>query len=245
MTAAIQNLLLRLCLRQLQKTMYRTRIVIIYRYDAASPSLATRYPLPAPRHSSPVTYIPSYRYDAPRCTYHIPATCAVNTNDTRTIAAHCTFKHESTETSEFPLGTYDTPYAPSHPNYYGYRYYSPELGRWIRQDPMEEDGGANLLAFVKNSTINILDPLGQQGWELWTPTDPSFYPNPAGVPDGVLGYTVHIGFIYPGNLPSGSTQTWLLNKMEINYVTKEDCKEHSFTIYKTKYGLEPTRRVGF
>ncbi len=28
--------------------------------------------------------------------------------------------------------------------YYGYRYYSPELGRWISRDPIEEDGGFNL-----------------------------------------------------------------------------------------------------
>ena len=28
--------------------------------------------------------------------------------------------------------------------YYNYRYYSPELGRWTKRDPLEEDGGMNL-----------------------------------------------------------------------------------------------------
>ena len=44
--------------------------------------------------------------------------------------------------------------------YYGYRYYSPELGRWINRDPIEEYGGLNLLAFVFNAPINIGDNLG-------------------------------------------------------------------------------------
>jgi len=37
--------------------------------------------------------------------------------------------------------------------YYGYRYYSPSLGRWISRDPIEEQGGMNLFVFV---TINLL-----------------------------------------------------------------------------------------
>ena len=44
--------------------------------------------------------------------------------------------------------------------YYNYRYYSPELGRWINRDPIGEDGGNNLYGFVGNSPINFLDKLG-------------------------------------------------------------------------------------
>ena len=45
--------------------------------------------------------------------------------------------------------------------YYGYRFYAPELGRWINRDPMEEDeGGANLLRFCDNSGICTTDTLG-------------------------------------------------------------------------------------
>jgi RHS repeat-associated protein len=45
--------------------------------------------------------------------------------------------------------------------YYGSRYYSPSLGRWISRDPIEEDGGKNLYAFVANSPVHSLDALGQ------------------------------------------------------------------------------------
>ena len=44
--------------------------------------------------------------------------------------------------------------------YYGYRYYSPELGRWITRDPIEEDGGDNLYAFCGNNGISSFDKQG-------------------------------------------------------------------------------------
>ncbi len=46
--------------------------------------------------------------------------------------------------------------------YYGYRYYSPELGRWITRDPIEEDGGDNLYAFVHNNPLINYDILGRE-----------------------------------------------------------------------------------
>ena len=45
--------------------------------------------------------------------------------------------------------------------YYGYRYYSTELGRWINHDSMEEYGGLNLYCFVLNSPISRNDILGK------------------------------------------------------------------------------------
>lgn len=44
--------------------------------------------------------------------------------------------------------------------YYGYRHYDPEVGRWLNRDPLQEIGGLNLYAFVKNNGINTLDYLG-------------------------------------------------------------------------------------
>ena len=44
--------------------------------------------------------------------------------------------------------------------YYNYRYYNPELGRWMSQDPIGESGGYNLYAFVSNSSINLFDLYG-------------------------------------------------------------------------------------
>ena len=44
--------------------------------------------------------------------------------------------------------------------YYGYRYYSPELGRWVKRDSIEERGGINLYGFVGNDGVNGIDWFG-------------------------------------------------------------------------------------
>ena len=44
--------------------------------------------------------------------------------------------------------------------YYGYRYYSPELGRWMTRDPIEENGGDNLYAFCGNNGMGRVDVQG-------------------------------------------------------------------------------------
>lgn len=41
--------------------------------------------------------------------------------------------------------------------YYNYRYYSPQLGRWTKRDPIEEEGGENLYGIVNNSIVNLFD----------------------------------------------------------------------------------------
>jgi|GEM_PF-4893055 len=46
--------------------------------------------------------------------------------------------------------------------YYINRYYSPELGRWISRDPIEERGGLNLYGMVGNDPVNRWDYLGLQ-----------------------------------------------------------------------------------
>jgi RHS repeat-associated protein len=49
--------------------------------------------------------------------------------------------------------------------YYGYRYYDPVTGRWSSRDPVEEDGGLNLYAFVWNDGITAIDVLGLWTWQ--------------------------------------------------------------------------------
>ena len=44
--------------------------------------------------------------------------------------------------------------------YYGYRFYSPELMRWITRDPIGEDGGVNLYAMCGNNPISSFDKHG-------------------------------------------------------------------------------------
>ena len=44
--------------------------------------------------------------------------------------------------------------------YYGYRYYSSLLQRWINRDPIEESGGWNLYNYAINNSINNFDMLG-------------------------------------------------------------------------------------
>lgn len=44
--------------------------------------------------------------------------------------------------------------------YWGYRYYSPRLGRWISRDPMGELGGAHLYSSVGNRPTTAIDPRG-------------------------------------------------------------------------------------
>ena len=45
--------------------------------------------------------------------------------------------------------------------YYGYRFYSPEIRRWLTRDPLGEiDGTGNLYLFVKNNFIAYFDGLG-------------------------------------------------------------------------------------
>jgi RHS repeat-associated protein len=45
-------------------------------------------------------------------------------------------------------------------NYYGFRYYDPEMGRWLNRDPIGERGGLNVLMFTLNNGVNYFDFLG-------------------------------------------------------------------------------------
>jgi RHS repeat-associated protein len=44
--------------------------------------------------------------------------------------------------------------------YYGYRYYSPDLGRWTSRDPIEEEGGLAIYAFCFNNAVRDVDGVG-------------------------------------------------------------------------------------
>ena len=67
-----------------------------------------------------------------------------------TVAAEMPFRF-STKYNDVETGLY----------YYGYRYYDPITGRWMSRDPIGEVGGKNIYAFVVNSPLSLVDPLGQ------------------------------------------------------------------------------------
>jgi RHS repeat-associated protein len=57
--------------------------------------------------------------------------------------------------------------------YYGYRFYVPELQRWVSRDPIAENAGGNLYAMIYNMPINGVDPMGLEmyGPVLFGPRD--------------------------------------------------------------------------
>ncbi|MBV6501932.1 MAG: hypothetical protein CJBNEKGG_04491 [Prosthecobacter sp.] len=67
-------------------------------------------------------------------------------------------------TLEVPF-RFSTKYTDAETNlsYYGFRYYSAEMGRWLSRDPIEEEGGINLYGMVRNDTVQGLDNLGLCG----------------------------------------------------------------------------------
>ena len=67
--------------------------------------------------------------------------------------------------------------------YWGYRWYSPELGRWLNRDPIGEEGGLNLYLFVGNDPTDSRDLLGLLEYALLTVGDSLTYGTP-----GYQGY---------------------------------------------------------
>jgi RHS repeat-associated protein len=65
--------------------------------------------------------------------------------------------------------------------YYGYRFYSTALHRWLNRDPLGEDGGINLYAFCGNDGVNLWDVLGEKSWENGDPLNISMRGAKAGV----------------------------------------------------------------
>lgn len=51
-------------------------------------------------------------------------------------------------------------------SYYGYRYYSADLGRWTARDLIQEKGGINLYAMLWNNALSRIDMLGLDGYAI-------------------------------------------------------------------------------
>ena len=65
--------------------------------------------------------------------------------------------------------------------YYGYRYYDPDIGRWLNQDPIGERGGINLYGFAANNPVLFSDRngldfgtwIGHPGYHYDPPSQPT------------------------------------------------------------------------
>ncbi len=79
--------------------------------------------------------------------------------------------------------------------YERYRNYSPSLGTWISQDPLQYINGANTYQFVMGNPVNATDPLGLAGEEDDAAGDPAT-PPPSGFWDGLyeaFGFQPYFG----------------------------------------------------
>lgn len=61
--------------------------------------------------------------------------------------------------------------------YYRARYYDPEIGRFISEDPIGFRGGINFYAYVTANPLNMVDPTGNEGTPLGTydTDDPNYH----------------------------------------------------------------------
>jgi RHS repeat-associated protein len=68
-----------------------------------------------------------------------------------------------------------------HPNsglyYYGYRFYEPNLQRWMNRDPIGEAGGINLYRAVLNAPGNVFDSDGLSTGNFYAGSSPGFNPS--------------------------------------------------------------------
>ena len=131
--------------------------------------LTTHYAIPGSGTSSNVTLAPLYDLNA-----NVLAYAEVTTSTITHRIDYDPFGNELTldtllptaAAEEAPRFRFSTKYTDSESGlvYYGFRSYSPELGRWVNRDPIEERGGVNLYGMVGNDAVNRWDLLG-----LWNP----------------------------------------------------------------------------
>ena len=113
--------------------------------------------------------------------------------------------------------------------YYGLRFYTSGLGRWMSRDPLEEKGGVALYAFCSNTPTEQADPLGQQNgwsWEL----EPNVQPNPLWVPDDNINYFAAITHTLPTDHPANAQQWWQVVQVATEIV-RSDCTVEKKTWY--------------
>ena len=109
--------------------------------------------------------------------------------------------------------------------YYGYRYYNPSTGRWPSRDPLEEDGGVNLYAFVDNVPTAWIDPLGLALYAFDGTNNDGYRDKPKKNETNVFV----LFEVYKGNaayLPGVGTNDGLLNLLGLAFGYGGQAREH-------------------
>jgi RHS repeat-associated protein len=107
--------------------------------------------------------------------------------------------------------------------YYNFRYYNPELGRWMSRDPIEERGGYNLYGIVNNNLVDGWDNLGLEGTAEVSVGDQGV--NTPGELN-CLGHAAGVGDLQPNE---GSTIEGLVSELGWSCspnISAKDCKCH-------------------
>ncbi|MBL8151689.1 MAG: RHS repeat-associated core domain-containing protein, partial [Blastocatellia bacterium] len=82
-------------------------------------------------------------------------------------------KESGTKEAEFGYGGYYV-HRPSGLYLTWYRQYDPSIARWLSRDPIGEQGGLNLYAYVENNPVLLVDSLGLFAWD----GDSPYLPDP-------------------------------------------------------------------
>ena len=79
-----------------------------------------------------------------------------------------------------------------------YRAYDAELGRWLSRDPIAENGGINLYAYVGNNPVNYWDPLGESAFASSLPLagGAAVADGPLPIGDAIAGGILTVALIY-------------------------------------------------
>ena len=127
--------------------------------------------------------------------------------------------------------------------YYNFRHYSPSLGRFLSRDPIQEQGGLNLYAFVGNSLLWGFDILGKKVY--WASRDLDKF---------LIGnhHFILITFFDDEPLPPGGTSheikceknkcrkkhhivTLSLERKSDGMITLNDCLKEDIDAYREEY----------
>lgn len=109
--------------------------------------------------------------------------------------------------------------------YYGHRFYNPATGRWISKDPIEQQDGPNLYAFVGNDSANHIDALGLTRVKVtahaFIPWEWVKFPEPPptgiipGVASAALDFFVHGDGRGPGQRSGGTARMTTAVEVEL------------------------------